>query len=267
MADYLTVTEIPGNKATREQIERLYHRYHFASTQGHPKEVLEVACGAGMGLGYLKRAAEKVTGGDIDDSLLKIARDHYQGRPGIEIRALDAQSLPFSNGTFDLVILFEAIYYLPRPEAFVDEACRVLKPQGALMVCTVNKDWPDFNPSPFSHGYLSSVELCRLLKTKFPSVELLGAFPARMDSLKDRVLSLIKRAAVGLHLVPKTMKGKEFFKRFFFGGLIPIPPEIIPDMAVYQAPFSLVDNQVDSVHKVLYAVARKASAEAEEKCP
>lgn len=265
MADYLTVTEIPGNKATREQMERLFHRYHFASTQGHPKEVLEVACGAGMGLGYLKLAAEKVIGGDVDDSLLKIAQDYYQRRPGIEIRKLDAQCLPFADQSFDFVILFEAIYYLPRPETFIYEAERVLRPRGTLMVCTVNKDWPDFNPSPFSHRYLSGIELGRLLKTKFPEVNLFGAFPVLVDSSKDKILSLIKRTAVGLHLIPKTMKGKELIKRFFFGELVSIPAEITPDMAVYRPPAPLGMDEPDRVHKVLYALARKSSSGSEER--
>jgi cyclopropane fatty-acyl-phospholipid synthase-like methyltransferase len=57
--EYIHVTEIPGNKASAEQIERLYHRYHFASAFCQGKEVLEVACGAGMGLGYLAGTSTK----------------------------------------------------------------------------------------------------------------------------------------------------------------------------------------------------------------
>jgi len=32
MEDYSTVTELPGQRASREQLERLYHRYEFAFT-------------------------------------------------------------------------------------------------------------------------------------------------------------------------------------------------------------------------------------------
>jgi len=35
--------------------------------------------------------------------------------------------------------------------------------------------------------------------------------------MKQKITALIKRTAVGLYLIPKTMKGKEFFKRIFFG--------------------------------------------------
>ncbi len=50
--DYTTVTEVPGNQVTQEQLERMFHRYCFASNFAEGKDVLEVACGAGLGLGY-----------------------------------------------------------------------------------------------------------------------------------------------------------------------------------------------------------------------
>jgi 2-polyprenyl-3-methyl-5-hydroxy-6-metoxy-1,4-benzoquinol methylase len=62
--DYCTVTELPGSNATKEQLARLYHRYHFAAGFCEGKDVLEVACGAGQGLGYLARKAKSVVGGD-----------------------------------------------------------------------------------------------------------------------------------------------------------------------------------------------------------
>ena len=57
---YITVTEMPGNKATKENIEMLYTRYKWASQFIEGKDVLEVACGAGQGLGYLAKKAKKV---------------------------------------------------------------------------------------------------------------------------------------------------------------------------------------------------------------
>jgi len=89
-AEYLTVTETPGNKASEEQIARLRYRYHFASLLCREKDVLEAACGADMGLGYLGRIAKKVVGGDIDAKILAFAERHYIGRPNIEVRRFDA---------------------------------------------------------------------------------------------------------------------------------------------------------------------------------
>jgi len=256
MEGYLTVTELPGYKASKEQIERLYHRYHFASLFCEGKDVLEVACGGGIGLGYLANRAKKIVGGDIDEEILEIARRTYQDRTNVEIQKLDAQNLPFEDHSFDVVIFYEAIYYLPQPERFVDEAYRVLKDNGVLLVCTVNKDWPDFNPSPYSTRYFSLPELNTLLNKKFSSIELYGVFLATTDSLKVKVISIIKRIAVALRVIPKTMKSKELLKRIFFGKLLPLPPEIKDGMAEYTLPVPLIHNTPNRDFKVLYAVAR-----------
>jgi len=255
MEGYITVTEIPGIKASREQIARMYHRYHFSSSFCKGKDVLEVACGAGMGLGYLKRFARKVVGGDIDNNILEYAKRQYDGRKDIEVRKLDAHTLPFSDDSIDVVILYEAIYYLRQPEKFIEEASRILKMNGSLLICSVNKDWPDFNPSPFSTRYLSASELFQLLNDKFSDIQFYGAFASNSGSMKGKVFSLIKRAAVRLHLIPKTMKGKEFFKRLFFGNLVSIPPEIEEGMVEYMPPTPISYDQHHSQYKVLYAVA------------
>jgi ubiquinone/menaquinone biosynthesis C-methylase UbiE len=256
MENYLTVTELPGYKASKEQIERLYHRYHFAHAFCRDNHVLEVACGAGMGLGYLEKVAKKVVGGDIDENILKFAKNQYKERNKIELKKIDAHELRFPDKSFDVVILYEAIYYLAQPERFIEEAFRVLRKDGVLLICSVNKDWAEFNPSPFSTRYFSALELYQLLNHNFSAINLYGAFPARLDTLKRKILSLTKRVTVRLHLMPKTMKGKEFFKRIFFGNLLSIPSEIEEGMSEYLVPVPIPVDSPNSSYKVIYAVAR-----------
>lgn len=257
MVDYTTVTELPGCKASREQSERLYHRYRFASEFCKDKDVLEVACGGGIGLGYLAKIAKKVIGGDIDENNLKFAREHYKHRPNIELKILDARQLPFENDSFDVVILYEAIYYLIDPEKFISEAKRVLRNGGVLLICTANKDWSGFNPSLYSYKYFSAPELFDLLKTNgFVNITLYGDCPAKDKTIKDKITSYLKRMAVGLHLIPKTMKGKEFLKRIFFGELAPLPFEIYEGMAKYSPPTLIPYDSPNYDYKVLYVVAR-----------
>jgi SAM-dependent methyltransferase len=253
--DYSTVTEVPGNRASHEQLSRMFHRYHFASNFCEKKDVLEVACGAGQGLGYLARKARKVVGGDCTEKLVHAAREHYKKR--IDIYLLDAHHLPFEDKRFDVVILYEAFYYLKEPEKFIKEAHRVLRDNGVLIICTVNKDWPDFNPSPFSTKYFSVPELTMLLNKKFFGVELYGAFPANTIFIKDKLISLIKRVAITLHLIPKTMKGKELFKRMFFGKLSPLPYEISGGIFEYTPPLPVALDSPNHDFKVLYAVAKR----------
>lgn len=253
--DYKIVTELPGHKGTKEQLTRLYQRYRFALQFCKDKEVLEVACGGGMGLGYIARVAKKVVGGDIDKNILKYPLEHYKGRDKIELREIDAQDPRFENNSFDVVILYEAIYYLPQPEKFIDEARRVLKEKGVLLICTVNKDWPDFNPSPYSTKYFSAPELYSLVNQKFLKVELFGAFPAPKKGIKDKIISYIKRTATTFNLMPKTMKGKEIFKRIFLGKLLTLPAEIEDGEIEYSPPVAISIDYPNHHYKVLFSVA------------
>jgi hypothetical protein len=58
--DFSQVTEIPGDKASGEQLQRLFSRYHFAKQYCESKDVLELACGSGQGLGYIARSASSI---------------------------------------------------------------------------------------------------------------------------------------------------------------------------------------------------------------
>ncbi len=253
--NFTSVTELPGQKASKEQLSRLYNRYHFALQFCKDKDVLEAACGGGIGLGYLAHVAKRVIGGDMDKNILKYSLDHYRGRNKIELREFDAQNLPFKDKSFDVVILYEAIYYLSQPEKFVSEAHRVLKNNGILLVCTVNKDWADFNPSPHSIKYFSVPDLFSLFSQKFSRVELFGAFPVSKRGIKNKITSTIKRAAKALHLIPRTMKRKAKLKRIFFGKLINLPPELKEGIVKYSPPVQISNDFPTSQYKILFSVA------------
>ena len=62
--DYTHLTEIAGSKITGEQLQRMYNRYAFAAELSTGKDVLEVACGVGQGLGLLGCSAKSVVAGD-----------------------------------------------------------------------------------------------------------------------------------------------------------------------------------------------------------
>ena len=256
MGNYSTVTELPGQRATREQLERLYHRYKFASMFCKDKDVLEVACGAGLGLGYLEKVAKRVVGGDIDKNILRFAISHYKERRNIEVRVLDAHQLPFEEKSFDVVILYEAIYYLAHPGSFFVEAHRVLRKQGVLLIATVNKDWNEFNPSPFSTRYFSVPELGETLQKNGFEAEFYGAFSALPKTPKEKVISKIREMAIGLQLIPKTMRGKELLKKIFYGKLIPLKQEIEENICEYIPPDRISSDSPNSEYKVIYSVAR-----------
>ncbi len=257
MPDYSTVTEAPQDKGSKEQLSMLCTRYQWAAEFCSGKTVLEVGCGAGSGLGLLAKKANLVVGGDIEPNNLSFAKEHYRGREKIELLLFDGHKFPFKDKSLEVVILYETIYYLSQPEKFIQETRRVLKDKGILLICTVNCNWSDFNPSPYSLKYFSVPELYALMKRNFSKVEIYGGFPAFTASAKEKVVSFIKRTAVSLHLIPKTMQGKEFLKRVFFGKLSTIPPEIEENGYQFQPPVLIPYDTPNSTFKVIYALAQK----------
>ena len=254
--DYSPVTETAGNRVTGEALSMLYTRYAFAAQLSEGRDVLEVACGGGPGLGYLLKRARRVFGGDYTQRLLVEAARHYRGR--IPLVRLDAHALPVRSGSIGVVLLHEALYYLAEAPRFIDEAWRVLSRPGCLIVSTINREWADFNPSPLSTHYFSGKELLALLRDHGFQTEIYGAFPLCPGSPSDRLVSIIRRVAVGLHLIPRTMRGKELLKRIFLGQLAAFPAEVVDAMAPYNAPTRLRADGPIRDFKVLFAVGQRS---------
>src|SRR5262249_16211790 len=109
--DFSSVTETNEAGLTRHAFEMNCHRYRFAMDYCHEKDVLEVACGPGQGLGYLAGKARSVVGGDCTEKLVNRAQAYYGDR--LKVMHFDGQAMPFEDHSFDVVILFEALYYFP----------------------------------------------------------------------------------------------------------------------------------------------------------
>ena len=255
-ADYTNVTERPGLPVTRQQLDMLYTRYHTASRFCQGKDLLEVGCGPGVGLGYLAKKARTVVAGDIDETLLGEAQERYKGRENIELRVFDAHQLPFDDNAFDIVLLFEAIYYLAQPEKFLEECRRVLRSNGVILICAANNDCPEFVKSPFSIRYYSAPELADLLKKAGFDVELFGVCPLDAASLKQNLVSIIRRAAAAMHLMPGSLTARALLKRAFYGHLLTLPEEMEEGMAQSYPLEPIPSDSPDSRHKVLYAIAQ-----------
>lgn len=222
--DYALVTETPGRLAAPEALDALRTRYALAARLAAGRDVLELACGPGIGLGFLARLARRVVGADCDAGLVSQARDHYAGR--LEILQMDAQQVPLPDASFDVVLLLEAVYYLPQPDRFLSEARRLLRPGGQVLICSANPERPDFNPSPYTHRYFSGRELADLLTRHGFSAEVAGAFPAGQGGVEPPWRTAVRRMAVRCGLIPRSMAGKERIKRLFYRNLQPFPREL-----------------------------------------
>jgi SAM-dependent methyltransferase len=253
MSDYQPITEMANDEITQEQIARLCHRYAWAWEYCVGRDVLEAACGTGPGLGGLAARAKRLWAGDYSGEILAVARAHYNGR--IPLARFDAQALPCADRSLDVILLFEAIYYLPSAPRFVEECRRALRPGGQVLVATANRDLFDFNPSPQSHCYYGVVGLRDLFSRHGFSVACFGYLTTDTLSWRQRATRPLKKMAVTLGMMPQTAEGKKFLKRWIFGRLVPMPAELLSPMPPYVAPTPLPTDQADHRHKVLYCTA------------
>lgn len=253
--DYLAVTERGGEMVSPAQLKRFYQRYAWAGRFCQDKDVLEMACGTGPGLGYLKSISRNLVACDISGSVLQIAQQHYRGR--IDIRKLDAVNTQLQDGSFDVVILFEAIYYIQDVGLLLKEVNRLLRPGGVFLLATANKDLFDFNPSPFSHAYYNPPELNRLFAGNGFGSAFFGGDPVAAISFKSKLIRFVKTIAVRFELIPGSMAGKRILKRLIFGPLVKMPAELSGGEVEFDEPVSISAECADTRHQVIYCVARK----------
>src|SRR5229473_8273679 len=79
--------------------------------------VLEVACGRGGFVRHLANAGAQVTGCDFSSTALHATRSRLCNNghpPPVALVQGDAQSLPFADNSFDVVVSCETIEHLPR---------------------------------------------------------------------------------------------------------------------------------------------------------
>jgi ubiquinone/menaquinone biosynthesis C-methylase UbiE len=114
-------------------------RYIFALQFVENKDVLDVACGTGYGLPFLRGKASRVVGVDASEEALLEAKNVCDDKTSVLLA--DALRLPFPDKTFDVVTSFETIEHLHERQEFLREIKRVLKINGLLVLSTPNANY------------------------------------------------------------------------------------------------------------------------------
>lgn len=97
------------------------------------RDVLDVATGSGNFALHLAAAGARVTGLDLVEDLLDVARSRAAARAiDIDWVAGDAEALPFADASFDVATSVFGIQFAPRHQIAADELLRVLRPGGTL---------------------------------------------------------------------------------------------------------------------------------------
>ena len=107
-----------------------------------PKSILDLGAGTGHSSRALKRRypAAIVVAVDIAPGMLEKAREQSRWLRRFERVRADACSLPFADGSFDLIFSSLMLQWCDDLDAVFAEIARVLKPGGALIFSTFGPD-------------------------------------------------------------------------------------------------------------------------------
>lgn len=124
------------------------------------KKVLDVGCGGGILSEAMAQRGAQVTGIDMGEAPLAVARLHQMesGVP-VDYRQITAEELAEQEpGQYDLVTCLEMLEHVPRPASVVAACATLVKPGGQLYFSTINR-----SPKAYLFAILGAEYVLKLL--------------------------------------------------------------------------------------------------------
>src|SRR4051812_45049606 len=112
-------------------------RFHLAALAAlaNPEwTVGDLGCGTGQVSAVLAPFVARVVAVDGSAAMLQAARKRLQGLDNIDLRRGDLETLPVDNDKLDAATMMLVLHHVPVPEKALQEAARVIKPGGRLVV-------------------------------------------------------------------------------------------------------------------------------------
>ena len=195
-----------GSREFFEEIESYRYRteWHIPRLVGFGdwtgRDVLEVGCGLGTDAVQFGRNHARYTGVDltprsIELTALRFRQQKLNGR----FLTADAENLPFTDGSFDLVYSHGVLHHTPNTERAIQEVYRVLKPGGQAMIMLYHKR---------SYNYYGNIMFFRRLGARLLTLRAGRHVVARLTGESLESLETRSRA---MRLDPETFWQKQHF--------------------------------------------------------
>ncbi len=124
------------------------------------KTVLDVGCGGGLLTEAMALKGAQVTGIDMGEAPLKVARLH-QHESGVEVDYQKITAEQFAEQqpeSFDIVTCMEMLEHVPDPASVITACAQLVKPGGQLFFSTINR-----NPKSYLFAIIGAEYILRLL--------------------------------------------------------------------------------------------------------
>lgn len=139
------------------------------------RKMLDAGCGDGVFVNLLRYHGAKPLGMDAERLALDLAKGQLRKNGFVETLIVGScEAIPFRPASFDAVFAVEVLEHLRNPLQFVDQACRLLKEDGTLVLTTPNRRADGQLRSRFHHREFTGQELQDLLKGYFHICDVLG---------------------------------------------------------------------------------------------
>lgn len=115
--------------------------------------MLDVGTGTGRMLQLLGKDVDRAVGFDSSHSMLAVARANLERAEirGIDLRQGDVYSPPFSNDSFDLIVIHQVLHFIDDPARAIREISRLLTPGGRLLIVDFAPHSLEFLRSDHAH--------------------------------------------------------------------------------------------------------------------
>jgi len=102
--------------------------------------ILDIGCGGGILSESMARLGAEVTGIDITEKNLQVARIHAEWSSlAIDYRLVSVEQLAKEGVAFDIVLNMEVIEHVEHLPAFLTECAHLVRPGGLMVISTINR--------------------------------------------------------------------------------------------------------------------------------
>jgi len=161
--------------------------------------VIDIGCGGGILAESMAAAKATVTGIDMADAALAVARLHlHESKADVDYRQATAEEIAAEEaGSFDVVTCLEMLEHVPDPAQVISSCAELVKPGGHVFFSTINR-----NPKAFAFAIVGAEYILKLLPAGTHEYEKFIR-PSELESWA-RHAGLALQDSIGMHYNPLT---------------------------------------------------------------